>query len=314
MPNLTAPAGLPALHDVSLTEYRAHLDALRALVADCGRVITACDRDKVGSDDRVHPATGEPYVERYGWLRDLLDDHNAVSHALREELLPHAEQRLAEQESELDNVAVASPLLASERAARDHVLAAKEFQTVHAFSLRERIAAWISEKLSKLFGGAAALGRMAPWLGTALEWGALLLAAALVALWIYRTLDRQRTSLGRLHGEAARTDAEAESRAWADLATKHAAHGEWRDAVHCMYWATIVLLEDRRALRRSTTRTPREALALIDASSHVRDPLRAQTRAFERIWYGCSDAAETDFNEATEHYRQVSGVVRSAAA
>ena len=314
LPDISVPAGLPVPRDVSVAEYRAHLDALRILVADCGRVITACAKDKVGSDDRVHPAPGSDYLERYGWLRDLLDDRNDTSHTLRNEQLPHAAQRLSEQEAELDQLVLAAPLLTQQRASRDRVLAAKEFQTVREFSLTERIAAWVSEKLSKLFGGAAALGRIAPWLGKALEWGALLLAATLLVLWVYRTLERQRTSLGRLDGDSARAAAEAESRAWADLAKQHAAAGEWRDAVHCMYWATIVLLENRRTLRPSSTRTPREALALIDAASHIKVPLRAQTRAFERIWYGYAAAHETDFNEAVEQHRQVQGSIRGATA
>lgn len=314
LPDLAPPVAQTPLRDVSTAEYRAHLDALRALVADCGRVITACDPAAVGGDDRVHPAQGAPYTERYGWLRSLLDPHSPATFKLREQLLPHAEQRLSEQEAELDSPFPVAPLRPEERAARDAVLAAKEFQTVREYSLRERIAAWISDKLSRMFGGAAALGRMAPWLGTSLEWGSLMLVAALLVLWIYRSLDRQRQALGKLQGSAIRDAAEAESRAWADLATSHAAHGEWRDAVHCMYWATIVLLEDRRTLRRNPARTPREALALIDSKSQALDPLRAQTRAFERIWYGKAPAEETDYAEANIHYVQVKGSLRKVAA
>ncbi|HEY9138204.1 MAG TPA: hypothetical protein VIM67_08025, partial [Terriglobus sp.] len=60
---VTAPQGLPPLQDVSSEEYRHHLDQLRALVADCGRVVTACDPAKVGSDDRVHPPQGQAYAQ-----------------------------------------------------------------------------------------------------------------------------------------------------------------------------------------------------------------------------------------------------------
>lgn len=314
LPDLSPPASQAPLRDVSAMEYRAHLDALRVLVADCGRVITKCDPAAVGSDDRVHPAQGAAYIERYGWLRSLLDPHNVATLKLRDQMLPHAEQRLSEQEAELDRPVTVAPLRAEERAARDAVLASKEFQTVREYSLRERIAAWISEKLSRMFSGAAALGRMAPWLGTALEWGSLILVAALLTLWLYRSLDRQRQALGKLHGDALRTAAEAESRAWADLAKTHAAQREWRDAVHCMYWATIVLLEDRRTLRRNPARTPREALALVDGRSQALEPLRAQTLTFERIWYGNAPALEADYAEATSQYGQVQSSLRRAVA
>jgi hypothetical protein len=157
--------------------------------------------------------------------------------------------------------------------------------------------------LAKLFGGVSTLGEMAPWLGKALQWGTLILAAVVLCLWVYRALDRQRLALGKLGGDLARAQAEAESRAWAELARTHAARGEWRDAVHCLYWASIVALEDRRSLRRSGTRTPREALQLMDATSQLLEPLREQTGDFERIWYGLQPASESDYNEALGHYR-----------
>lgn len=310
---IVAPKGLPPLQDVSVDDYRKHLDQLRALVADCGRVVTACDPLKVGSDDRVHPAQGQPYAVRYGWLRDLLDDGDPASRRLRGELLPRAEQRLSEEEEELGYPKTAAALTQHDRAQRDQVFATKEFQVVTEYSWRERVSAWISDKLSRLFGGAASLGRMAPWLGSALEWGSLILALALLVLWAYRTLDRQRTSLGKLTGDVARREAMEASRAWAELAQTHAANSEWRDAVHCLYWATIVLLEERRTFRRSETRTPREALQLIKVSSELREPLHEQTSALERIWYGFADASQVDYDDAMQNYRQVQGTVARAA-
>jgi len=310
---VTAPQGLPPLQDVSSEEYRHHLDQLRALVADCGRVVTACDPAKVGSDDRVHPAQGQAYAERYGWLRNLLDDRDPASHRLRAELLPRAEQRLSEQEEELDHPKTAAALTQLERVQRDQVFAAKEFQVVTEYSWRERVSAWISDKLARLFGGAASLGRMVPWLGKALEWGCLLAAVTLFVLWVYRTLDRQRTSLGKLTDDAAKREAMEASRAWAELAQTHAASNEWRDAVHCLYWATVVLLEERRTFRRSEARTPREALQLLKVSSELREPLRAQTSALERIWYGFADASKADYDNAMQNYRQVQSAAAGAA-
>jgi hypothetical protein len=290
---------LASVKTVTPAEYRAHLDSLRGLVADCGRVVTGCDAAKVGDDDRVQPASGAPYIERYGWLRDLLDDRNDTDHAQRREMLPRAEQRLAEQEAELDGPQVRSEAItAAQKAAREAVLRRSEFRTDRGYSVWDRIAAWITEQLNKLFGGASALGRAAPWLGTVLQWGALLAAGVILLLWIYRALDRQRVALRLLSGTVSREEALAASRVWADQARQHAERGEWRDAVHALYWASIVVLEDRRTLRRSGTRTPREALKLVDAASPLGTLLRAQTGEFERIWYGLQPAEASDYERA----------------
>ncbi len=297
-------AGLPGLKTVSTAEYREHLLALQSLVAACAARGEACEPGSVGDlDDYVHPATGENYIERYGWLRDLLADRNDPGHKRRTELLPHAAQRLAEQVREVDMPSAPLPLTATEKSARAAVLARREFRTTEDYSLMERLGAWVSNLLNKLFGGFSTLGRMAPWLGTALQWGALLLTAALLLVWVYRALDRQRIALGRLHGIGPSAEAQAESRAWAAKAQQHAESCEWRDAVHALYWASIVALEDRRTLRRSGTRTPREALRLIDPASHLREPLQAQTGEFERIWYGLQPAAADDYQSALNHYR-----------
>jgi hypothetical protein len=294
--------GLPSAKTVTVAQYRAHLDSLRQLVADCGRVVTACDATKVGDDDRVQPPGGAAYVERYGWLHDLLEDRNDTEHHLRREMLPRAEQRLAEQEAELDAPQHGEAVTAAEKAARDTVLRRGEFRTDRGYSLTDRIGAWISEQFNKLFNGASSLGRAAPWLGTALEWSALLTALLLLLLWVYRALDRQRVALGRLSGGVTREEALAASRVWADQAKQHAERGEWRDAVHALYWASIVVLEDRRTLRRSGTRTPREALKLVDAASPLGGLLRAQTGEFERIWYGLQEADAGDYEQARTQY------------
>ncbi|MGI4852859.1 MAG: DUF4129 domain-containing protein [Janthinobacterium lividum] len=299
-------AGLPGLKTASTEQYRNHLQALQQLVRDCIQRADACDTAQVGDlDDFVRADAGAPYIERYGWLRDLLVDRNDPEHKRRTDLLPHAAQRLAEQVAELDSPVAAAPLTTQQKSARTAVLAQREFRTTQDYSLTERLAAWVSNLLSKLFGGFSTLGRMAPWLGTALQWGALLLTAVLLLVWVYRALDRQRIALGKLHTDSAANAAQAESRAWAAMAQQHAERGAWRDAVHALYWASIVALEDRRTLRRSGTRTPREALRLIDPASHLREPLHAQTGEFERIWYGQQPAAQDDYQSALRNYESL---------
>lgn len=297
-------AGLAPLKTVSMADYRTHLEALRGIVLACERSASACDPSLVGDDNLVDPGDSPAFIERFGWLRDLLEDRADPAHAKRTALLPHADERLRQQAQELDHpgsavVALSKPM----RSARASVLARQEFRTTGGYSLNDRLAAWFSELINRMFSGVSSLGRVAPWLGTALQWGTLLLAATLLILWAYRALDRQRVAIGRLQTGDRSAEAQAESRLWAARARDYADRGEWREAVHALYWASIVVLEDRRTLRRSGTRTPREALRLIDPASHLREPLRAQTGEFERIWYGLQPAAAADYQSALTHYQ-----------
>jgi hypothetical protein len=309
-------AGLPPLQTVSTAEFRAHLDALRGIVLACERIESACDPARVGDDNYVNPGSAPAYIERLGWLRDLLEDRGDPSHAKRTALLPHADERLQQQIAELDQPVAPTPVVSkSMQSARSGVLSRKEFRTTSGYSLGDRLTAWFSQLLERMFGGVSSLGRMAPWLGTAVQWSTLLLAATLLVLWAYRALDRQRVTIGRLGTDAANAEQHAESRMWASKARAFADQGEWREAVHALYWASIIVLEDRRTLRRSGTRTPREALRLIDPASHLREPLQAQTGEFERIWYGLQQAEAADYESALTHYKalQAESGTRTAA-
>ena len=188
--------------------FAAHLDALRGIVLACEHIESACDPARVGDDNSVNTGNAPAYTERFGWLRTLLEDRGDPSHEKRTALLPHADERLQQQIAELDQP-VAPPVGVSKsmQSARAAVLSRKEFRTAEGYSLSDRLAAWFGALLERMFGGVSSLGRVAPWLGTAVQWGTLLLAATLLVLWIYRALDRQRVTIGRLGSDA--IDAEA---------------------------------------------------------------------------------------------------------
>jgi hypothetical protein len=88
-------------------------------------------------------------------------------------------------------------------------------------------------------------------------------------------------------------------------AEEHAAGGRFRDAVHCLYWASIVTLEGRRLWQPDRARTPREYLRLLDPASATAPLLRRQTFSFETIWYGLRPAARPDYDSALELHRQL---------
>ena len=70
-----------------------------------------------------------------------------------------------------------------------------------------------------------------------------------------------------------------------------AAKGQWREAIHFLYWASIARLESRRLWPADRARTPREYLALLAGTDPRKTNLTALTRSFERTWYGGRAAA-----------------------
>jgi hypothetical protein len=77
-----------------------------------------------------------------------------------------------------------------------------------------------------------------------------------------------------------------------------AAEGEWRGAVHYIYWAAISRLESAGNWPADRARTPREYLELLPSSHAKRPGLAKLTRSFERIWYGQRPAQEADYHSA----------------
>lgn len=72
-----APASPSHSNDVSLDDYRKHLQALTTIVEACAKArdLTTCDPMRVGPDDHVPlgvSPTAERRLIRYGWLRVLL--------------------------------------------------------------------------------------------------------------------------------------------------------------------------------------------------------------------------------------------------
>ena len=86
--------------------------------------------------------------------------------------------------------------------------------------------------------------------------------------------------------------------AWLAEARSRAQQQDWRNAVHLAYWAGISFLEEHGSWKPNRARTPREYLRLVGARTPRYPALAALTRQLERVWYGYSDAGESDFNEA----------------
>ena len=308
---LVVMAAVPALalKQSTMAEYTAHLDSLRGLVERCQASAAACDPAQVGDDDKVTlqslgaGANVNQFEARYDWLRDTLKNARNARATGRERDLNAALSRI-------DNALHAAGARPGDRGfveARhraDAILSHQEFVTVNEQSIWDKLIARFFLWLDSLFTDVARFGQRSPWIGPLFEWGLIALALVGLALWAMRTVQRQRLAM-RVEATRQIESWEEASHNWRILAEQQAARREWREAVHCIYWASIVMLEGRRFWSPNRSRTPREYVALLEAGSQRWSLLRQQTRGFERIWYGLNPAAEADYRQALELHEEL---------
>jgi hypothetical protein len=188
----------------------------------------------------------------------------------------------------------------------DEVLSRPEFQTVSEESFIQREIARFWQWVSEMFGGVSRFGQRSPWLVPLMEWSSITLAAAGLLVWVLRTIQRQRLAV-RIESRASFEVWQKESDDWIELARSEAARQDWRAAVHCLYWATIVMMEGRKLWRQNRARTPREYLLLLEPGSRMQQTLRRLTQLFERIWYGLRPARESDYASALVLFEELRG-------
>jgi hypothetical protein len=295
----------------TLDEYKAHLVALRGLVAECRGNAAACDPARVGNDDRVAAGTSDAGFDvRWSWLWDVILKAKDAKLADRDTLLRDADARLIDQSREA-GIDAGPPVPATPptdfkhaRTDADGILARSEFRHVTGNSFWDLLMAKFFSWLSRFFGGVSTLGQRAPWLGPVIMYGFLLLALSGLVVWVLRVLDRQRLVV-RVESSSAIAAWQDASRNWAKLAEVSAEAGDWREAVHCLYWASVTELEGRRVWRQNNARTPREYLRLVPPDAPQHKPLRVLTQLLERVWYGLAPAGRSDYDAALAVYQEL---------
>jgi hypothetical protein len=197
------------------------------------------------------------------------------------------------------------------REVADAVLQRPEFQ-------RELVNSWWENKkqqfgnvLGRIFAKVARVGHAVPWLAKAMEWTLFGGAALGLLLFVLRELRRQRLHVSLSSGAVKAEAWTREADDWSQRAEAFAKAEEWREAVHCLYWAAIVLLESRRAWRHNPTRTPREYVRLLRAGSLQQQGLRGLTQIFERSWYGLREVNGEQYAQARGLYE---GLMTASAA
>jgi hypothetical protein len=198
--------------------------------------------------------------------------------------------------------------------ARDHynkIMQRSEFAGEQGPSEWERawvkIGQWISEQILKAMR-ALHLGGSS---GNVIAWIVVGLAFLALAYFVYRNLAG-RSPLPQVPAEVS-VDL-ADSRQWARDALAAAERGDYREAVHCAYWATIVRVETLGLLKRDRARTPRESLRLLDPHPSEQKLLREFTRHFELIWYGYRPASAQDWSDARTHLEKMGCLTPSTLA
>jgi hypothetical protein len=144
---------------------------------------------------------------------------------------------------------------------------------------RARINRWIFEHILRLLN----LLHISRKTGNTIAWVVLFLAVVSLFYVVYRWLT-QSSKAADFHVEIEPKASDA--RHWIQDALAAADRGDFREAVHCAYWASVAHLEDIRVLPRDRARTPRESLRLLKQYPKEHGLLQAITRSFELIWYG----------------------------
>lgn len=306
-----APAPPPvAVRDVSLDDYRQHLAALKPIVAACAaaRDTKTCNPDLVGPDDQLAFGAARRIV-RYDWLRALLqhaqlkdDDQAGVQKGnTTADLLRDAQDRLdedAEQASSTPSPVAAHP---AERNTMRQVLAGEDFRGLNQQPPQNAFLEKINDWLNNLFARAGKLRFHSPWVGRVLVWG-FILGVCIALMWALLQWER-RWRIRLVPDDHAPAPGAASARnwqLWLEDARRAASAGQWRDAVHFLYWAAISRLESRRLWPADRARTPREYLALVAAGDARKPDLTQLTGSFERIWYGGRPAGEDDYRRAEQ--------------
>jgi hypothetical protein len=183
------------------------------------------------------------------------------------------------------------------------ILSARAFEGVRpptALELfRQRVSAWLERMFEKLF---TKISRH-PIGAKILFWLLLIGGVGFVAFLAFRFISN-RDTLNSFKPESSVVT----SRSWQEwiLAGRQAAkRGDFRDAVHSLYWAGIARLEEAGAVPRDRSRTPREYLRFIGqpragiaTPENYQVPLAALTTRLERIWYANRPATSADFSDS----------------
>jgi hypothetical protein len=227
------------------------------------------------------------------FVRRGLTDFLQATPGSKPAILSALADRIRQMRAEADSFEQARAGDPAMRERLNRILAAREFGRVRGPTelelLKERIAAWIREKMRKLFPGARDLNQ----LGQIFVWIVITVVSSILAVWLFRWSRERLLDQPR---EIVHFVPSARSwRSWLAEAREKAAQAEWREAIRLGFWAAVSRLESDGVWRPDKARTPREYLNAIPALSANKPPFAAITRTFEAAWYAGRPASASDF-------------------
>lgn len=307
-----APAG-PQRLELDLTAYSTSLEQWLSSAAGL-----EARPDGAGALRQALPASVSVQVreERVEvsteWLRASVAEFERDP-AKRKQIAGDIQQRLALMREEARSLETAAAPLPGARAKLDEILSRREFRSVRPPNwfdrLRDQLTLWLYRLLEKLFGGL----RGYPAAGELAVWAVIAVALAILVLWLKRALESAAKADAPVHLEAEHI-AGRSSAQWMADALAAAGRGDYREAVHCAYWAAISRVEEAGVVKPDRARTPREHLRRIPQTYAQRPQVADLTRSFEVIWYGYQAASAADFQQARAQLEQMGCLSHSKPA
>lgn len=259
-------------------------------------------RDSLPEALTVQSARGEISVD-LGFLRDALNRYLTGTTQTKPDILANAGTRLKAMRAEAEHYEQPGRADDAMRKRLDDILNASEFDRVRGPTalelLKQRTQAWIGKLLRKINPKIPDVQDLGQWF----VWGMIALAAAIAGVWLYR-VSRQNVGTGKRE-ILPFLPSGRNWREWLADARGSAAKGEWREAIHFGYWAAVSRLESEGVWPPDKTRTPREYLSAIPASSLSKESFAVMTRKFEASWYGSGPTTEADFAQFTAHLERL---------
>jgi hypothetical protein len=191
---------------------------------------------------------------------------------------------------------------AAARVAMARVFEDPAFRSVHGPTWSDRLQQRLLRFLQRVLASAVG-SSMLPAITTTFVYALIALGAIAIAIRLHRSL-RRHAERDMTREMAVPIESKSWSR-WLAEASDAAARGDWRQAVRFTYWAGIAHLESQGAWRPDRSRTPREYLRLVPASSPHAAPLGTMTRLLERVWYGTERADASRYDQALVHLKDL---------
>ena len=292
--------------DLDLPSYEQELTRIEQVSTDPA-VIEAVRRSLPGSwtvktGDRIYTVSTQEISDA---LREIeRDPKKAATVQLKARL-----EAMRQQADELSNSSPGVNATEAEGKLKK-ILGRGEFQEATGPSaweqMRARMNRWIFLHIIKLL----MLLHISQKTGNAIAWGVLFLAVILLFYTVYRWLTKSANAVNfRAEAEPIASDA----RHWMQEALAAADRRDFREAMHCAYWAAVAHLEDVRLLPRDRARTPRESLRLLEQHPREQSLLQSVTRNFELIWYGYRPVSATEWAGTKEQLEKMGCLSASTA-